>query len=1038
MAVLDSGVDYAHPEFLNPDGTTRIAYLWDQTITGTPPLGFNIGAEFTATDINKALSFNTPAQQLMIVPSQDTLGHGTAVTSIAAGNTLGAAPGATLIIVKIGRKNDLGFARTTELMRGIAYVSRLAKVMNMPISINISFGTNDGSHDGFSLFERYIDDMSYSGKTNIIIATGNEGDTGKHFSYTLTQGATVDMEFSIVDRLKRLTINLWKNFVDTFTFEITSPQGVSSGELRFSNQTRRFTFNSCSLYVGFGAPNFINTAQSVYFFFDAPLAISTGVWTITIHGASVVSGKFDAWLPITEISGKTYFLVPTADTSLTIPSTAFAPIGVGGYNALIGTMSSFSGRGFTRVFQSVKPDLVAPDNSIYTAAPHNGYMASTGTSFAAPQVTGAVALLMQWGIIQGNDPFLYGQKVKAYLRLGAKRLPNVTYPSTQWGYGTLCLSQSKNYLLQMEVGNFNASEPAVLAMATLPAVIPSSEKMTIAQQITSPDYVDVVVRMNNEVEDFVRNNADVYVQILMTEFGILSMPASLQAIFNENQGKKIIQERPKNLGLMGRVDLESAGIINVQNQPYLNLRGNGTLVAVLDTGIDYTNAAFVYEDNTTKIDYIWDQTIQSNNPPEGFLYGTEYSQADINQALSAEIPREIVPHEDNNGHGTFLAGIAAAREEGSSSYIGAAPDANLIVVKLKQTKEALKVYSAIDPNTEEVYSSSDLMLAIEYVRQKAVELGKPIAICIGMGTNEGGHDGLSLFETYVSAVASKNALVMVSAMGNEGRTRRHVRATIPSPLGYKDLEIRVGEREYGFTVYVFATTPDKLSISLTSPTGEFINPVPNRTGQIYETMLLLEKSIIRVKYVFASPESSTEYIAIRIIHPTPGLWMIRVKADLLINGVFHSWLPISNFLDTDTYFLESISDYTLTMPATAENVLAIGAYNASSDILYVSTSRGPNRLNMQNPSVVAPGVDVATNRGIISGTSAAAAITAGGCALMLEWAIVQGNESIFNTLRAISYLTAGADRREGITYPSTQWGYGILNLMGAFGSMRIL
>lgn len=1072
IAVLDSGIDYAHPEFLNEEGNTRIISLWDQTIDGNPPSGFSIGNVYSQQEINAAISIGNINERRAALPSEDTLGHGTGVASVAAGNTVGAAPGASLLIVKIGRTIDKGFATTTELMRGVAYASNTALSLGLPIVINISFGTNDGPHDGFSLFERYIDDVANSGKTNIVVATGNEGDTGKHFSSTLVQGQTIDMEFSVADNLPNVTINLWKNFIDFFTFEVISPSGVSSGTIRFSNEVRRYIFSNCTLYLSFGQPNFLNPAQEVYFMFQANSAeyVTPGIWTVRIFGETIVYGRFNAWLPVSEISGRTYFLDPTIDTTLTMPSTSFAPIGVGAYNSLLDTAASFSGRGYTRVFETVKPDIVAPGVSINTALAGGGYTSQTGTSFATPHVTGAVAILMQWGIVQSRDPFLYGQKAKAYLRLGARRFSTMSYPNRQWGYGALCLSATINYLTQMDSNQMisvNKIAPNLVTNQNLSSDLTTNNNLgylsnentslnndstdnikasqmnqeitnTLEENnVTSQDYIDLVVRVNSYVGDFAAKNNDVYLQPLLTEYGILSMPQDRESTFNKTEGANIIQEQPKCMGLMGRESLEASGITTVQNQPYLNLRGSGTIVGIIDTGIDYTNSSFVYEDNTTKIEYIWDQSI-NGNPPTGFLFGTEYSNVEINNALANENPRSIVPHTDEDGHGTFLASIAAGREELGTNKIGAAPDATLIVVKLKQAKNYLKRYSGISGNIKNVYSSADLMQAMEYIRNKSIELGAPLSLCISLGTNEGGHDGLSLFEEYVSRLSIRNGVIISCAMGNEGRARRHISTQLKETGDYKDIEIRVSENEEGFAVYIFATEPDKLSVAITSPTGEFVNAVPVRDGGFFETSLLFEKSLVGVSYVFASEKNTTENIFVRILSPTPGLWTIRIKGDMIINGLVHAWLPISNFLSPETYFLESVADYTMTIPATADGTLSVGAYNSTSDILYVSTGRGPTRLNLQNPSIVAPGVDVLGANGTMSGTSVATAICVGACALLLEWAIVQKNEPIFNTTRAKAYLISGATRRQSLDYPNYQWGYGTLNLVTAFGALRIL
>ncbi|MCL1935085.1 MAG: S8 family serine peptidase [Defluviitaleaceae bacterium] len=1068
IAILDSGIDYAHPEFLNEDGTTRIVRLWDQTISGNPPQGFSIGYEFTKEDINEALSLGNINERRRVVPSVDHLGHGTSITSIAAGSISGAATKSELVIVKIGRNINSPTARTTELMRGISYAVNIARNLNMPMAINISYGTNDGSHDSFSLFEWFIDNISLSWQLSVVVATGNEGDTGKHYSATIEQGQTIDMEYSISNDLSNIGINLWKNFVDFFTFEIIAPDGTSSGTIRFSNDIRRYIFHNCTLYVSFGQPSYLHSSQEIYFYFESNknTYIDKGIWSIRIIGDSIVYGTFNAWLPISEISGKTYFLEANNNISLTVPSTCLHVISVGGYNSYLNTSASFSGRGNLRISGFNKPDLVAPAVSIDSALPGGGYSPQTGTSFAVPHVVGAAALLLQWGIVDNNDQFLYGQKIKAYLRLGAKHIDDIAYPNTQWGYGSLCLSQTLNYLNQMNRNNQTTLTKAPLASFNMQNIETKNNTNKISIQeanneniennnfnlefdtngnniFTNENYIsnfedkiDVVAIMNNELKKYIENRKNIYVKLLLDRYAIITMPESELSSFEDNKNLAVIQEYTKCMGLMGRESLEATDILNVQNQPYLNLRGRGTLVAIIDTGIDYTKPAFVYEDNTTKIVAIWDQSI-NGIPPEGFLYGTEYTKEDINRALTSDNPIDIVNHRDEVGHGTFLAAVSCGREESGTDNIGAAPDAELIIVKLKEANKITKDRTAIHESIQNVYTSSDLMQAVEYVRNISLKLRKPISVCIGLGTNEGSHDGLGIFETYLNEVCRKNGIIISCAMGNEGRIRRHTKHTLLRTGDYKDVEIRVGEDEKGFSVFIYATEPDRLSISITSPTGEFIGTLPTRDGNFFETSLVFEKSIVGVRYNFESEKNLTEQIFLRIKNPTSGLWVIRVNGDVVVDGRFHMWLPISNFISADTYFLESIADYSLTMPASATGLISVGAYNSNNDTLYVGSGRGPNRVDAQKPVIVAPGVNVYYGNIVMSGTSISTAIVAGACALLLQWGIVENYEPIFNTTRAKAYIIEGAIRRGILDYPNTQWGYGILNLMSTFNALRI-
>ncbi|MBP1736162.1 MAG: hypothetical protein H6Q60_43 [Oscillospiraceae bacterium] len=449
VCIIDSGIDYRHPDFRNADGTSRILYLWDQTLTGTPPPGFQKGAQFTNAQINEALTSDDP---LRLVPSTDSRGHGTAVAGIAAGNgragggvDRGAAPNASLAIVKLGNTGVENFTRSTEVMRGVKYVSDLAEAMNMPCVINLSYGTNNGAHDGTSLFEAYLDSMADKWKTAIVVATGNEGAAGHHFSARLRENETVTAEFITSGSISRLYLSMWKNFADTMTVELISPSGQTTGVIRSVQTITRLTLAGVRVSVLYGQPTHQTVRQEIYIMlYGQSNPVTPGVWQLVIRGVEIVDGLVEMWLPTLEdVSANTSFLKPDVELTLTIPSTAGSVISVGGYQSNLNISAPFSGRGRNVDGRSLKPDLVAPAVGIFAPAAGGGYDTFTGTSVAAPFVTGSVALMMQWGIVRGNDPFLYNQRVKAFLQRGARRnIASTVYPNAIWGYGSLSLCDS--------------------------------------------------------------------------------------------------------------------------------------------------------------------------------------------------------------------------------------------------------------------------------------------------------------------------------------------------------------------------------------------------------------------------------------------------------------------------------------------------------------------------------------------------------------------------------------------------------------------
>ena len=442
VAVIDSGIDYFHPDFRNPDGTTRIGLLADQ----------DRDRIYTREEINAALETGSRSSALELVPSTDPSGHGTAVAAIAAGNGRegngvyrGVAYESELMVVKLGTPLTDSFPRTTQLMKALDLVVRRAQDMNRPLAVNISFGNTYGSHDGTSLLETFINDMSGIGRNVIVAGTGNEGTGAGHRAGSLVMGQEENAQLSIAPYETGMGVQLWKSYVDQFSIRLVTPSGEIIGPIdsRLGPQTLRYGGTQILIY--YGKPSPFSRAQEVYFdFLPVRDYLDSGIWTFRLTPERIVTGRYDMWLPSRGIlNPSTRFLRPVPETTLTIPSTAANVISVGAYDDSYRAYADFSGRGFTRQTQQVKPDLAAPGVDIVTARRGGGYEAVTGTSFAAPFVTGSAALLMQWGILQGNDPFLYGEKVKAYFTRGARHLPGYdVWPNERLGYGTLCVRDS--------------------------------------------------------------------------------------------------------------------------------------------------------------------------------------------------------------------------------------------------------------------------------------------------------------------------------------------------------------------------------------------------------------------------------------------------------------------------------------------------------------------------------------------------------------------------------------------------------------------
>ena len=498
-------------------------------------------------------------------------------------------------------------------------------------------------------------------------------------------------------------------------------------------------------------------------------------------------------------------------------------------------------------------------------------------------------------------------------------------------------------------------------------------------------------------------------------------------------GSDFLSFYPKIMSPLDSIGNDRSGITQVLNQPFLDLSGQGVIIGIVDTGIDYTQSAFRFEDGSSKILNIWDQTIDGKRSDD-LYFGSDYDNETINRALMSDDPRSIVPQIDEDGHGTFLASVAAANR--SDEYVGAAPKANIISVKLRRARDFYIRRYLLSQDNPNLYESSDFLLGIKYILDRSVYYNKPVVICVGMGSNTSAHDGNTLFEDYISFVSQRAGVAFVTAAGNEANAKHHTQGVIRSDNTAENISIKVGRQGASFSVIIFGPAFDKISVGVISPTGEAIPRMPFRSGLEYSEKLIMEETRIFIKYF----KDINNNVIVGFESATEGIWDIRIYGDSIIDGSYYAWLPITGQICDEVEFLRPVPEYTIVYPAAAMRSITCGAYNGDDGSLSVSSSWGPTRMPRIAPDFVAPGVGVRgiypIGFGTMTGTSAAAAITTGAAALLMEWGIVKNNMPTINGDLIKSLLIGGCAREAGMMYPNNKWGYGKLDLYNTFVYLR--
>lgn len=565
--------------------------------------------------------------------------------------------------------------------------------------------------------------------------------------------------------------------------------------------------------------------------------------------------------------------------------------------------------------------------------------------------------------------------------------------------------------------------------------------MACREQALSNDYMELLV--DYPLKEDTLEGRDACVEVIDEQFAILYLRRlGLPPL---NVSDYTYNSIPKLYGLKQETGVASSenfdalsllqtGIVQTQREP-LGLTGQGVILGFVDTGIRYDLDVFRREDGSSRILSIWDQTIQDGTPPEGFSYGTEYTREQIDEALRSANPLSVVPSTDVSGHGTAVASVAAgSRIDGGNEFLGAAPDADIVMVKCREGKQYLRDYYFI-PEGVPAYSDTDIGMAVKYLEGLARVGNRPVVICIGMGTNWGDHAGNSVLARYLSRVAEKRNRVVVIAAGDEGNAAHHFNAffEMTSPVIRETAEVRVDGQEKGFLMELWGNIPNALSVSIRSPGGERIPTIDLLSRGTRNYSFVYENTEIMIDHVLVEQGSGEELIVFRFREPTPGVWRFELASTGSGDyGTINMWLPLQQFLQSETYFLRSSPYITLTEPASAANAITPSTYNDSNNSFYPNAGRGFLRDGDVKPDFAAPGVNVSTILGKQTGSAISAAITAGAAAQFMQWAVIQRNDVLVQSVEVKSYFIRGAIRNQEEFYPNRSWGFGRLDVERVF------
>ncbi len=1051
IAFLDTGIDYTLDAFRNEDGSTRIKYIYN----------VNRGKVYNEEEINSVLVDGNSSE---LSDELDFNGHGTAVASVACAggninrNLYGVASRSSIISVNTVTDIDSTETLFHTVMKGFEFLLDKQKEDGLLLVVNLSFNTNYGAHTGRSIFEEYVSFFSSNSNISVVVSAGNEGAAGHHKSGRITnEGEEVNVQVSGNHTL--LPIFLYKGILTDVFLKIDSPMTSVGVSLKVIEGTQNFRIGDNSVNVVFTGPNNYNPQGDIIIILDGDRNehVERGVWTINISASNDYESDYNMWLPISEDIGyETRFLKPDNNNTIGSPATVFNVISVGSYNYRTETVSVFSGRGEFNNPYNVKPDLLAAGEEIRAIYPGGRISGVSGTSFSAPIVSGICAIFMEWGIVKGNKPNLYGEVLKYFLVRGATRLNDIIYPNNSYGYGFACAFRAFSDL-RNNIGNVLSlsdnrnSHNHNSVRDTFNIFNDSNLQINVCPLDAFYDKNRVIFlgTINPNIENILE---EVCVYPLESEtdseiISIISVPLDkldlFESIYLSSENISIQRSFYYGLCSEGVSPIADAGIYQLQNNIYLNLTGRDVIAGIVDTGIDYLNKEFINEIGESRILEIWDQTIRGDSGGD-VLFGSVYTKDQITSAIKLSEnggdPYSIVPSRDTFGHGTAMAGITSAR--GYGNIKGGAPSSDLVIVKLRDISVNFREYLNFNIDENPIYDEVTIYLALRYLRRIQSKYDKPMVVLLPLQSNGGYHCGSTIIEQQITKYSENPGFVVVVPSGNQANKEIHAGGVIEGVGNEKIIELFVDKGQTRLRVDIYLRNFANGSLVVVSPSGE-------RTGRFNldfkaygEFKFLFEETEMRLLgTILANSIYIGQNIELLFENLKTGIWQIIIIAGSDKKLKYDAYLSLREFLKPQTRFLNSVSDNTVTSPATARLAVSMAYLNQNSTTIVSESGQGYTLDGRVSPLLAAGGINVLTTgknqtEYLISGSSVSAAVAVGGIALLLEWAIVRQNRVRLDATFVIWLLISAATVQKGYEFPNKYWGYGILNVRNVFELLR--